>query len=275
MAADRPAADATSATEHAAGVDASHPAPLHIETTPLDDVTAGVVASLTAAQRAQLAAYRDLLLDWSQRFNLTAITDPDEIERRLFLDALRMLPVIDDFLGEAAAARLVDIGAGAGFPGLVVAISRPPIDVTAIEATGKKVTFLQAVIDATGLSNVHAIHARAEEIAQDTAHRARYDLATARAVAALPSLMELAMPFLRVGGRAFFPKSAELGGELAQGKRAAAIVGARIGGGALLAHMEGERVTRLVIADKIADTPTRFPRRAGIPAREPLGRGSP
>ncbi|MGH2562325.1 MAG: 16S rRNA (guanine(527)-N(7))-methyltransferase RsmG [Thermomicrobiales bacterium] len=265
----------SSATEHAAGADAPHPAPLHIASAPLDDVTAGLVAALTAAQQVQLAAFRDLLLDWSRRFNLTAITEPDEIERRLFLDALRMLPAVDDILADAASLRLVDIGAGAGFPGLVIAIARPHVDVTSIEATGKKVTFLQAVIDATGLSNARAIHGRAEDLAQDPAHRARYDLATARAVAALPSLMELAMPFLRVGGRALFPKAAELGEELTQGKRAAEFVGARVGESALLPHAAGERVTRMVIADKIGDTPSRYPRRAGIPAREPLGRGSP
>jgi 16S rRNA (guanine527-N7)-methyltransferase len=241
----------------------------------LDPDAAQLVARLTADQAVGLATYRDLLLEWNQRFNLTALSDPDVVERRLFLDALRMLPVIDESLGEVTTARLVDIGTGAGFPGLVLAVTRPELDVTLIEATGKKVSFLQTVIETLGLANVAAIHARAEDVARDPAHREQYDLATARAVASLPALIELAMPFLRIDGRALFPKSAALGEELAQGRRAAEIVGARIITPDPQPQAESDGVTRLVIAAKIRGTPTRYPRRAGIPAREPLGRDLP
>jgi 16S rRNA (guanine527-N7)-methyltransferase len=275
MKATRPEANGISPTEHAAGANAPQPAPLHLPSTPLDDETARLVAALTPDQQSKLAAYRDLLLAWNLRFNLTAISDPDEVEHRLFLDAIRMLPTIDDVVGDDASARLIDIGAGAGFPGLVVAIARPRLTVTLVEATGKKVSFLQAVIETLGLPNATAFHSRAEDLARDPAHRERYDVATARAVAALPSLLELALPFLRTGGRALFPKSADLGEELALGYRAAKLVGGEIITTRLLPHANAERVTRLVIADKMQPTPSRFPRRAGIPAREPLGRGQP
>jgi 16S rRNA (guanine527-N7)-methyltransferase len=146
--------------------------------------------------------------------------------------------------------------------------------VTLIEATGKKVTFLQTVIDDLGLDGVAALHGRAEDLGHERAYRGRFDLATARAVASLPALLELCFPFLRVGGRAIFPKASDLGPEIAEGNRAASIVGGRIVTTELLPHGPEERVTRLVIADKLERTPTRFPRRAGLPAREPLGRGS-
>lgn len=220
---------------------------------------------------ARLARYRDLLVEWNRRFNLTAVTDPIGIERRLFLDSLRLLPEIDGLAGDGAPngrPRLVDIGSGAGFPGLPIAICRPALEVVLIEATGKKVGFLDAVIADLDLPNTRAVHARAEEIGREPAHRGAYDLATARAVAALPALVELALPLLRVGGHALFPKGLDLDGELAGGHGAAAIVGGEIVGDSLLPGGE----TRLIVVRKTVPTPARFPRRPGIPAKEPLAR---
>jgi 16S rRNA (guanine527-N7)-methyltransferase len=239
----------------------------------LDAETARLLADLRNDQHAKLARYRDLLLEWNERFNLTAIKEPEAVERLLFLDALRMLPALDAFVGEGAG-RLVDVGSGAGFPGLVLKIARPALEVTLIEATGKKVAFLQAAINELGPDGATALHGRAEELGHERAFRGRFDVATARAVASLPALIELCFPLLRVGGRGFFPKSSDLGPELAEGKRAASIVGGRVVSTELLPNAPGERVTRLVIADKLERTPTRFPRRAGLPARELLGRGS-
>jgi 16S rRNA (guanine527-N7)-methyltransferase len=247
----------------------------------------GPVASLSAGLepgvRGRLGVYRDLLLEWNGRFNLTAVTEPGEVDRRLVGDALRLLPEVDAYLDdsrtrgaqrvpEESRRSLVDVGSGGGVPGLVVAICRPGLDVTLVEATGKKVAFLRHAIAALGLERVEAIHGRAEELGRDDRYRARYDLATARAVASLPALLELCVPLLRVGGRALFPKGADLGTELAEGERAAALVGARIVRAEALPTGPGETVTRLVIADKIGETPTRYPRRSGIPAKEPLGR---
>jgi 16S rRNA (guanine527-N7)-methyltransferase len=226
------------------------------------------VSGVDDGVRKQLAVYRDELLRWNERVNLTAVRDPEGVDRRLIGDALRLLPFVDATDG----ARLVDVGTGAGLPGLVVKIARPKIDVTLIEATGKKVAFLRHVIGILGLERVEALHGRAEELGRDPEHRGRYDLATARAVAALPTLVELCLPFLRVEGRALFPKGADLGTELAEGERAAALVGGRIETTEELPGDAGEPVTRLVIAAKIRQTPNRFPRRSGIPAKEPLGR---
>jgi 16S rRNA (guanine527-N7)-methyltransferase len=123
-----------------------------------------------------------------------------------------------------------------------------------------------------GLTNVKAIHARAEESAHLPHHRERYDITTARAVAALPALMELSVPFLRIGGHGIFPKGADIEDELAAGMRAAKIVGARIVGHEPLPAINGDSVTRLIVAVKIEPTPVRYPRRSGIPVKEPLGR---
>lgn len=221
---------------------------------------------LSPDQIARFAAFQRLLLEWNARFNLTAITAPDAIERRLFLDALLLAPVIDR-LSPDRSRPLVDIGSGAGFPAIPLAIVQPERPITLIEATGKKVTFLEHLIATLGLGRVHAIHARAEDIARQPGHRAGYDVVTARAVSALPALIELAMPLLRVGGHAVFPKGLDLSDELAAGQRAAALIGARIAGAEIA--LGGE--TRIVVVAKQQPTSDRYPRRAGIPAREPLG----
>jgi 16S rRNA (guanine527-N7)-methyltransferase len=226
-------------------------------------------AGLSSAQTANLLRYRDLLLDWNARFNLTAVTAPEGIERRLLHDALRMLPAIDEAVADSgeAAPRLVDIGSGGGVPALPIAICRPTLSVTMVEATGKKVRFLSEAIAELGLRNAAAIHARAEDIARELDHRAAYEVATARAVSSLPALIELAMPLLRPRGVALFPKGVDLADELRAGERAAREVGAEIASADELPGGE----TRLVVVRKRRPTPERYPRRAGIPAREPLG----
>jgi len=232
-------------------------------------VTAGV--SLSAGQTTKLRTFRDLLLEWNIHTNLTAITDPTAVERRLILDALRMIPTIDAF--SDGSLRLADVGSGAGFPGLVLHIARPGLGMTLIEATGKKVAFLRHVIATLDLTGIEAIHARAEEIGRDPAYRAQFDLVTARAVASLPALLELCLPLLRTGGRALFPKSLGVGEELATGKRVAPLLGGRVSDtSAVFAALEIDDIaTQLVAVDKVATTPDRFPRRAGLPASAPLG----
>jgi 16S rRNA (guanine527-N7)-methyltransferase len=216
-------------------------------------------------------AYRRLLLERNARTNLTAIRDPEEVERRLFLDALLMIPTVDRLRAALPGKRhrLIDVGSGAGFPGLAIKIVRPDLDVTLVEAMGKKAAFLIDAIAALGLAGVSAVHARAEELGHDPAHRDGYDLATARAVASLPALLELCSPLLRVGGSALFPKGAAIDDELRAARRAAALLGVRVGGVEVSA--EG---TRLVRVDKVGKTPGRYPRRSGIPARDPLGAAS-
>lgn len=246
---------------------------------------AGPFVALDAEQVARFRAYRRLLVAWNDRFNLTAVTDPAEMDRRLFLDALRMVPALDEVVatrvaprvatrvarGGRRAARLVDLGSGAGFPGLALKVARPDLDVTLVEATGKKVDFLQRAIEELGIDRVVAVHARAEDLGRDPAYRGTFDIVTARAVAALPVLMELAAPLLRSGGWALFPKGLDLAAELDAGRAAGGVVGATVRSAARL----GDAATRLVRVEKTGVTPARYPRRPGIPAREPLGGSAP
>jgi 16S rRNA (guanine527-N7)-methyltransferase len=223
----------------------------------------------------RFARYRDLLLARSARFNLTAIREPEEIERRLFLDAIAMIPELDHLIDAASdradpALRLLDVGAGAGFPGLALKIVRPQLDVTLVDATAKKVAFINEVITALELKRVRAVQGRAEELGQGSAYRARFDFATARAVASLPVLLEYVVPFLAIGGTALLPKGLEIAEELRRGRRAAAILGAEIV--STVALPVG--TTRLVVVRKIAPTAAMYPRRVGIPSRDPLGERS-
>ena len=217
----------------------------------------------------RLIAYRDFLLDWNQRVNLTALKDPALVEQVLILDALQMLPDLDRIVEETGLRRpsLIDIGSGGGTPAIPLAICRPALDITMVEATGKKVKFLDAVIAGLSLGNARAVAARAEEFARDPGERERYDIATARAVSSLPALVELTMPLLRVGGTGIFPKGLEIGAELAAGKIAGEQVGAEI----LISDRLPGSETRLVVIRKTVPTPNQFPRRSGLPARQPLG----
>lgn len=229
-------------------------------------------ADLEPAIREQLVRYRDELLFWNMRFNLTALETAEAVDRRLIDDALRLLPALDRRVGERKQGRLIDIGTGAGFPGMVLKIVRPELDVTLLDATRKKISFLEHVIKELKLTGVTALHGRAEEVGQSFVYRARFDIATARAVTSIPALLELAMPLLKVGGVALFPKGAEIENELAEARAAAIELGSGPIVDELLAQLGEEHVTRLVFAVKIRETPKRYPRRSGIPAKEPLGR---
>ena len=224
---------------------------------------------ISPEQARQFDDYRVLLLEWNARANLTAITEPDEVDRRLFLDSMLLLPALDAALQlmPASPNRLIDVGSGAGFPGLPIKIMRPDLDITLVEATGKKVAFLDACIAALGLRHITTIHGRAEELARDPAYREQFDVVTARAVASLPALLELGMPFLRLGGRGLFPKGLEIATELAAAEAAAPLVGGQIVASRVLPRSQ----TTLVAVAKLSLTPKKYPRRAGIPAREPLG----
>jgi 16S rRNA (guanine527-N7)-methyltransferase len=224
------------------------------------------------AGRQRLAAYRELLLEAGKRVNLTAIRDPDGIDFRLILDALRLAPVIREYLREdPSASSLIDIGSGAGIPGIPLAIALPELRVTMIEATGKKSWFIEQAISQLGIENATVIHGRAEDLGRDARWRESRDLAVARAVGSLPTLLELAMPLVRVGGRAWFPKGTLGPAELEAGRRAAAMLGAAIIDVVMLEQIEGCPLTNVVRASKMGPMTDHYPRRPGVPAREPLG----
>lgn len=232
-----------------------------------------LIRDLSETAQRQLREYRDLLFRWNQRFNLTAVREPDEIDARLIADALRLLPAIDAELdARGGRLRMIDLGTGAGLPGLVVKVARPQIDVVLVDATNKKIQFVQHAVATLGLRSAVTVHSRAEDLGHHIDYRAQFDVVTARGVAPLPTLLELTVPLLVIGGVFLFPKGEDIEDERRSGERAAGVLGARIESAELLPGDPCEPVTRLVRGVKIAGTPGRYPRRAGIPKKEPLGR---
>lgn len=221
---------------------------------------------LTAHQWEQFERYRQELLDWNTRVNLTAITDPGEVLLKHFLDSLSLLLAYD-----RSQTRLLDIGAGAGFPGLPLKIVRPQWEVMLLEATGKKVTFLEHIIETLQLKDVVAVHGRAEELAHKPEYRASFAVVTARAVASLPILLEYAAPFCRVGGQIILPKKGDLFDELAQGEHAAWQVGAVLKDDVAVTLPGLEDGRRLLVWEQVRECPTRFPRSGSVMAKKPLG----
>ncbi len=217
-------------------------------------------------QFEQFLRYRQELLAWNTRINLTAITDPEEVLTKHFLDSLSLLIVYD-----RPGTHLLDIGAGAGFPGLPLKIVRPEWQVLLCEATGKKVTFLRHIIEVLQLKNVAAVHGRAEELAHNAEYRASFDVVTARAVASLPTLLEYAAPFCRVGGQIILPKKGDLAEELARGQRAAQTVGAvfKAEVPVTLPGLADER--RLLVWEQRTPCHAQFPRAGTAMAKKPLG----
>lgn len=220
---------------------------------------------------AAFASYRELLLEWNARINLTAITDPHEILTRHFLDSLSCLLALSPEQ-RLAGLTLMDIGSGAGFPGLVLAIACPTWEVTLLEATGKKVRFLDAVIEALDLANATTLHGRAEEVAHLPRYRGAYDVVTARAVATLPTLLEYCAAFVRPSGLILLPKKGNLTLELAAGTRAAAKLGLlleRTLPVPALADLDDDRSIVTAVPERLA--PAQYPRPAGVPTKHPLG----
>jgi 16S rRNA (guanine527-N7)-methyltransferase len=228
---------------------------------------AAVGATLSEAQLAALATYRDLVLAWNERVNLTAIREPAAFEQLHLVDTVGLLRVVSQ--AELAGARLVDIGTGAGLPGLPLAILAPGLRVALIEATGKKVDFLRLAVERLGLTEVEVLHGRAEELAHRFELRERFHLATARAVAELPALVELGLPFLRVGGRLLAAKKVGIEAEIAAAGPALRLVGGELAATVPLA-LPGLEDRQIVVIRKVRPTPPAYPRRPGLPAHQPL-----
>ncbi len=225
--------------------------------------------SLRTEHLDALRTYQQQLIEWNQLFNLTAITDETGIQIRHFLDSLSCLLALES--GENLAdKRIIDVGTGAGFPGIPLKIMCPLMKLTLLEATTKKTRFLQHIVDELGLEDVTIIHGRAEKLGHDTAHRQQYHWALARAVADLPVLMEYLLPLLRVSGRALAQKGESAPAEVHRTDYALNQLGGQIRR-LIPVDLRGINETRyLVLVDKIAATPKRYPRRPGMPSRRPL-----
>jgi 16S rRNA (guanine527-N7)-methyltransferase len=221
---------------------------------------------LTRSQLAALALYERELLDWNTRFNLTAIRDPQEIHTKHFLDSLTCLLA----MREPPLGSLVDIGTGAGFPGIPLKILLPNVELTLVESVGKKAEFCRHVVKVLDLPGVHVVQQRAETLGQDLQFREQYDWAVARAVAILPVLVEYLLPLIHVGGSMLAMKGESGPAEAHASEHALRVLGGHLRQ-LLPVTLPGVAEERyLVVIDKVAATPVGYPRKVGIPAKRPL-----
>jgi 16S rRNA (guanine527-N7)-methyltransferase len=221
---------------------------------------------LTAAQLKALEQYEAELLAWNKIHNLTAIRDPQQIRVKHFLDSLTCLLAMRD----QPVKNLVDVGSGAGFPGIVLKIVLPEIHLSLVESVGKKADFCQHIVSKLGLENVEVIHERVETLGQNPAYRQQYDWAVARAVAVMATLAEYLLPLARVGGAMLAMKGESAPVETHTSEGAIQILGGRLRKliPVVLPGVAEERY--LVVVDKIAATPRAYPRRVGLPTKHPL-----
>lgn len=225
---------------------------------------------LSPGHLARFDQLQAALLEWNQRVNLTRITDPAAIETRHYLDSLTAALPLLGRLQAGEALRLVDIGSGAGFPGLPLKIVFPALRVTLVESTRKKATFIRAAVEMLNLDGVEVAAERAETLATRPDHRDGYDWATGRAVGSLPQVLELAAPFLAPGGLLVAQRS----GDLERAVEAAAPVYGQLklwSRASVTVALPGLEGRGLVVAEKYAPTPKKFPRRPGMARKEPLG----
>jgi 16S rRNA (guanine527-N7)-methyltransferase len=221
---------------------------------------------LSPSQQSLLALYERELLDWNTRFNLTAIRDPEEVHIKHFLDSLTCLLAMRD----APVGRLIDVGTGAGFPGIPLKIILPKIQLTLVESVGKKAEFCRHVVNILDLQGVEVIQQRAEMLGQDPVYREHYDWAVARAVAVLPVLAEYLLPLVRVGGSMLAMKGESGPAEAHSAEHAIKVLGGHLRQ-LLPVTLPGVAEERyLIVVDKVAATPNAYPRKVGLPAKRPL-----
>ncbi|MFC1914305.1 16S rRNA (guanine(527)-N(7))-methyltransferase RsmG [Chloroflexota bacterium] len=224
---------------------------------------------LSSAQLEQFQAYYRELVDWNRRVNLTAITDCEEVQVKHFLDSLTVVQALAQPIGKKGLS-VIDVGSGAGLPGIPLKILLPGIRLVLLEATAKKAEFLHHLKSKLGLSDVEIVAERAEEAGHNAEYRKRFVLVLSRAVAGLSTLVELALPFCAVGGSFVAQKKGNIDLEVEQAAGAIGLLGGRLREVRRIELSEFTDRRYLVIIDKMSPTPQKYPRRPGIPAKRPL-----
>ena len=221
---------------------------------------------LTDRQQMQFERYFELLVEWNKKINLTAITEKKEVYLKHFYDSIA--PILQGRI-KNQNIKLLDIGAGAGFPSLPMKILYPALDVTVIDSLNKRILFLNHLADELDLEEVHFYHGRAEDFAQDKDFRAQFDIVTARAVARMQILAELTIPFLKVGGRLLALKATNAPEELTEANDALKLLFSKVKENSSYQLPNGDP-RYITIVDKKKETPNKYPRKAGIPNKRPL-----
>lgn len=215
-------------------------------------------------QLEKFRQFMDLLLQWNEKMNLTAITNPDEIILKHFIDSLTILDKVKN------AKTLVDVGTGAGFPGIPLAIMCPQVKITLVDSLNKRLNFLQEVINELELTNVELAHSRAEEFGQNKKYREKFDIATSRAVANMSTLSEYLIPLVRVDGQVICMKAGGAQEEINEAKKAINILGGEIKNIEEFNLPESNISRTIIVINKIKQTPIKYPRKPGMPSKEPI-----
>lgn len=208
--------------------------------------------------------YMNLLLEWNEKINLTAITAKNEVILKHFIDSITINKYIEE------KNNIMDIGTGAGFPGIPLKIINKDKEFTLVDSLNKRINFLSEVSKELNLENIKCIHARAEELATNSAYREKYDIVTSRAVARLATLLEYMLPFVKIGGKCICMKGANIEEELKEAKKAIEILGGKIEVVDKFYLPESDMERNIVVIEKIKNTPNRYPRKAGIPSKQPI-----
>ena len=219
---------------------------------------------LTNSQLNAFETYYDMLIDRNKVMNLTAITEFDEVMDKHFLDSVYLFRSIE----LKADYKLIDIGTGAGFPGIPLKIVFPELKITLLDSMNKRVGFLNDVIDELNLNDIEAIHGRAEDIARDKTYRASYDIAVSSAVANLSTLSEYCLPFVKIGGKFVSYKSGDCADEVDNAKAAIHLLGGKINKIDEFSYSNNSR--SFIVIDKVMNTSNKYPRKAGLPSKKPL-----
>lgn len=220
---------------------------------------------LNQAQLKQFTTYKDMLIEWNEKMNLTAITDDREIILKHFVDCLALCSGAD-----MSGKKIIDVGTGAGFPGVPVKIACPDIDITLLDSLNKRITFLNELTKALGLEKTDCVHMRAEDGGNDKGLRESFDMCISRAVANLAVLCEYCLPFVRVGGMFISMKGPDVSQEISEAEKAIKVLGGEISEIKTVSIPETDINHSLIIIKKIRSTPSKYPRKAGKVKKEPI-----
>lgn len=215
-------------------------------------------------QMEQFYKYMNLLIEWNEKMNLTAIIEPSEIILKHFIDSITILKDIKD------GSTVVDVGTGAGFPGIPLSIMNPTLKITLVDSLNKRLIFLQEVIKELNLKNVELIHARAEEFGRNKKYREKFDIATSRAVANLATLSEYLLPLVKINGQAISMKAGNASQEIEEAQKAIKTLGGHINRIDEFYLPQTDIARTIIIINKIKETPNQYPRKAGTPSKEPI-----